>query len=516
MVATAQAFDNRAVLAKIERARSRLMASDAFFGTLALKLRIRVDTRFPLMATDGTHLFYNPQGCAAASEPELIFVWAHEILHCGLCHMYRKPSNIDWHEWNVCTDLAINDLLIIKGTGAKPAGILHDVRYRNLSAEQIAHARRKARQQAQDEQAARDAEQTAQDAQDAGDSDSDTDEDGEQDDTDGSEDGEQGQDADDAAGDEDEQAGDGSEQDGTGEDDADGTDPTASEPSGADAGSDSDGSDGTGDAGDTDEDASGTDAGEPTLGDGTLEPGDDCLPPCEPGAGDSDAGEPDTDANTQTDWEMAVEQAAAVSRKAGEMDGGIERVIAGTRTTRTDWREVLRRFVESTSPSDYTWQRPNRRYLSQGLYLPGVHKANTPPIVVVVDTSGSVGQDELDVFATELTNILTDCKPRSVHVIYCDTRVNGDAEVFTPDDGAVVLTTRGGGGTYFQPAFDWVADACEDGTLDERPAAILYLTDGYAADLYTLTEPDVPTLFAIVPGGTTDMPFGDAIEMEID
>lgn len=531
MLGTLATLSDTDVRAKVERCRGRLLAQSPWFGALGMNLRIRQVTTCSLMATDGTHLFYNALGCAAATEPELMFVWAHEIYHCGLLHMYRKPSWLDWHEWNICTDLAINAQLIEMGVGKQPAGILYDAQYANLSAEQIAHARRKARQQAEQEQ--REREQAEQPEQ----ADDDTDDDSTQDDTDESEQ-EQEQDADDTdadadadddgtqddktgedvggtAGNEDEQAGDGESDDGTGPSDDDGTESETGEPNDQDAGADDDASNGEGDAGEPGEDVGGTGpAYDPTNPDGTLEPGDDCLPP--PTGADGEQDEQQADALDETQWQTAVDQATAITRKAGEMPGLVERAIAATHKPRTDWREVWRTFVEQVNPTDYTWQRPNRRYLSGGLYLPGTHRENLPPILVVVDTSGSCSQHELDIFAGALTSILQECKPREVTVIYCDTRVNGECERFTPDDGEVVLTTRGGGGTYFQPAFDWLVDAQADGTLVEPPCCILYLTDGYAADLSRLIEPEIPTLFAIVPGGTLEMPFGEVIAMEVD
>lgn len=528
------------ILAKVTRARDRALALYPWFGALAMGLRIKQDTRIPTMATDGTSLFFNPMGCAALSEPNLMFIWAHEVMHCGLLHMYRKPSYLDWHEWNVCTDLAINGELIRLAVGDAPASILRDARYDGLSAEQIAHARRKARQQAQQAQADRDAAQAQADAADDDTGEDDTQDDA-GDDSDSEQDGDQGQDAPNAASNANEQAGDGAseaaDQDAP---DADGTDTEAS----GDDSEDADGQPGAGagDAGESEQDA-GTDAaddgtagngtGQASAGaapvdafdpDGSWQPGDDCLPPSAGQSGDQDADgqgqrqAPAYEPRTEADWQLAVDQTTAAMRKAGEMPGSLVTMVNATRRTRTDWREVTRAFIEQVSPSDYTWRRANRRFASQGLYLPGIDRANLPPMMVIVDSSGSCGQAELDVFASALTDILGECKPRAIYVVYCDTQVNGEMTTFTPEaDTEVTLTAMGGGGTYFQPAFDWVSAALEDGTITDPPACILYLTDMYAADIDRLIEPDLPVLWAVVPGGSmAPPPFGELVEMEID
>ena len=57
-----------------------------------------------------------------------------------------------------------------------------------------------------------------------------------------------------------------------------------------------------------------------------------------------------------------------------------------------DWRAVLREFVSAHARNDYSWARPNRRFIAQGLYLPGLHSEELGDVVLAVDTSGSIGE----------------------------------------------------------------------------------------------------------------------------
>jgi len=67
----------------------------------------------------------------------------------------------------------------------------------------------------------------------------------------------------------------------------------------------------------------------------------------------------------------------------------------------------LRRFLEQTARNDYSWQVPNRRYIQQGLYLPTLYSTSEGGhIVVFVDTSGSIGGEEIAQFAGELSGML--------------------------------------------------------------------------------------------------------------
>ena len=78
-------------------------------------------------------------------------------------------------------------------------------------------------------------------------------------------------------------------------------------------------------------------------------------------------------------------------------------------------------------PSDYRWTPPDRRHVYAGLYLPSVQREGIGKIVLVVDTSGSIGDEELAMFAGEITAIVDQTQPESLVVVYCDTAVRSFA-----------------------------------------------------------------------------------------
>lgn len=68
----------------------------------------------------------------------------------------------------------------------------------------------------------------------------------------------------------------------------------------------------------------------------------------------------------------------------------------------------------------------------------------------------------------------------------------------------------GGGGTSFKPAFDYILDNQIDTDF------IIYMTDGFG-DCYDAAPIDVPTLWIITKGGTTDFcNWGEKIPFESD
>jgi predicted metal-dependent peptidase len=125
--------------------------------------------------------------------------------------------------------------------------------------------------------------------------------------------------------------------------------------------------------------------------------------------------------------------------------------------------------------------------------------------VVVVDTSGSIGEKELSEFGGEIQAILTDLKPRKVHVIYCDAAINKVVE-FGPHD-PVVLEAVGGGGTSFKPPFKYVEDH------QINPRCLVYLTDGYG-DFPDEDKVNFPTLWAINNHDVVP-PFGEHVVIQV-
>lgn len=207
---------------------------------------------------------------------------------------------------------------------------------------------------------------------------------------------------------------------------------------------------------------------------------------------------------TETDWQLVVEQAAKVAKAQGSMPAGASLSIQGTREQKVDWVTECRDFIARTIANDYSWTSPSRRFIHMGVFLPGQVKENTGELVIGVDTSGSclaiVSQ-----FTAEMQSILREARPEKIHVVYCDAKVHGSEE-FGPDDfETAVFKPKGGGGTRFQPVFDWVA---EKGI---EPAGLIYLTDLYGP---VPIEPDYPVLWVTPEWSTQTAPFGRGVQFE--
>ena len=93
--------------------------------------------REPTMATDGDHLYYNPEFVEKLTNTELMFVLAHEAGHCALGHHLRRQQR-DALAWNIACDYALNQMLVDYNCNLKPPkGVLLNDKYKGMSAEEI-------------------------------------------------------------------------------------------------------------------------------------------------------------------------------------------------------------------------------------------------------------------------------------------------------------------------------------------------------------------------------------------
>ena len=191
------------------------------------------------------------------------------------------------------------------------------------------------------------------------------------------------------------------------------------------------------------------------------------------------------------DVDEAIRQGAL---SAGKMGHNVDRDLDELLKPQVDWREVLREFINATcSGSDYsTWNRPNRRFLGQGVYLPSGVSEKVEELVLAVDTSGSIGQRELTLFLTEVKAICTTVKPSKVRLLYWGGAVVGDESYATDELDDLVRSTKpvGGGGTDVECVTEYMKE--------ERitPQAVIVLTDGHLFGVWG--DWSCPLLWAIL------------------
>lgn len=207
-----------------------------------------------------------------------------------------------------------------------------------------------------------------------------------------------------------------------------------------------------------------------------------------------------------------IAAAAQVAKSQGKLPAGLERLVEEIVNPITPWHILLERFMTNFIKSGVSWRRPNRRGLATGNYLPSFDLVpKMGPVVIVVDTSGSIGPKELSHFIGHVNAIIERCRPEMVYVMPCDAQVHGVVEL-TLDDLPITEEMAkkmgaGGGGTSFKPPFRMVDK------LGLQPDALVYLTDMYGD--FPSEAPSYPVMWL----STSDVkaaPFGDVILYRMD
>jgi predicted metal-dependent peptidase len=236
--------------------------------------------------------------------------------------------------------------------------------------------------------------------------------------------------------------------------------------------------------------------GDPEDGDGTPQNGSGSLPDGqEPFDAHDWEGAQEMTADEQRDLareiDEAVRQGALV---AGKMGSGGDRDLEALLEPQVDWREVLREFVQTTcTGSDYsTYRRPNRRYLSSGIYMPSGVSEQVGELVVAIDTSGSIGQEEVTAFLSEVKGICDTVHPDKVRLLYWDTKICRDETYDTHELDTLVQSTKpkGGGGTDVECVTEYIREE------NINAQACIVITDG---DLYSgWGQWTMPVLWCVV------------------
>mgnify|MGYP003149150472 FL=1 len=107
---------------KVAQAKTQLMLRHPFFGSCAAGLNFVETDKVPTMATDGRSILWNRAFVDSLDKDHVMGVIAHEVLHVVFKHMLRMEKRIH-KKWNVCTDIAINDILIDSGFSIPEQGL---------------------------------------------------------------------------------------------------------------------------------------------------------------------------------------------------------------------------------------------------------------------------------------------------------------------------------------------------------------------------------------------------------
>jgi predicted metal-dependent peptidase len=167
-----------------------------------------------------------------------------------------------------------------------------------------------------------------------------------------------------------------------------------------------------------------------------------------------------------------------------------------------NWQKLLAKFVQTSCNNDFRWNPPNVKYLANDMIFP-TNRVKTISLVLAIDTSGSISQEILQKFITEIKGIVAHFNEYEMTVISCDAIVHDVLKYnsYKPVKDEEILNLKGGGGTDFRPVFDYIIKN------RIRPDCLVYMTDGEG------TFPDRPPIYPMLWFMITDVqpPWGNCV-----
>jgi len=443
---------------KLAAARTRLILDKPFLGALVLRLPMKqADPDWcETVATDARHFYYNESYIDSLSLEQTQFVLAHEAMHCALSHFARRQHRVK-KRWDVACDFAINPILINDGLTPAP-NVLYIKEYEDMTAEEIYPLI--------DENT----------------------EDGPMDDHlyDEGDEGNRGE--------------------GTQPPPQQKSDNSGKSPEGGQ--NQKEDTDATGNQ-DSKTGMNQNGSGEQPAGEGQQPlPGksderqEKNRPDTSPGAGKPP---PLTQSETEqlgVQWQQRLAGAAQQAQQAGKLSSNMARLVDHLLQPQLPWRMLLARYLNYSARDDYSFTRPSNRRQGEAI-LPSLHSAQVE-VTVILDTSGSIGQKEMQEFLSEVDALKGQMRAR-VTLQACDDKLAGDGPwTYEPwDELKLPERLHGGGGTRFTPAFDWAEKQ------DRLPDLLLYFTD--AEGEFPSKAPDFPVIWLVK--GKAKVPFGTRIQL---
>lgn len=389
----------------LSKAKVKLMIKRdcAFFATLILQTPVYWVTadEIETAATDGINLFFNPEFFLSLAPEERIFLVLHEVMHNVYNHGTRAGFR-DHTTWNEACDYVINDELI-KRKFQMPSDGLHDISYRDMSADEVYSILADKKDKGQ---------------------------------------------------------------------------PNAPTP----------------------------------WPDIQSPPGDSGTDPNGNGNGGSNTGGIPSPSAAQVDdhnknlLTQAVQASEMSGDSAGSVPGSLQRTLEEMLHPKLPWTRILSKFLFTLAKNDYSWRKPNRRFISQGIIMPSLHSEGVGRIDFAIDTSGSVSKKDFDRFISEIGYVFKTFKPQEIGIMQFDSILQSNDKVCSLSD-FMKLEFKGGGGTYIEPVLE--------AYKDNQAKALIILTDGYFRHNVS-SDPGKPVVWCIYDNPNFVPEFGTAIHFDKD
>ena len=201
---------------------------------------------------------------------------------------------------------------------------------------------------------------------------------------------------------------------------------------------------------------------------------------------------------------QAIQASQMAGDKAGTVPGSLQRELDDLLYPKLPWDVILQKFLFSLSKDDYSWRKPNRRFISQGIILPSLYSEGIGKIDFAIDTSGSVSREDFNRFISEIGYVFQRFNPKEIGIMQFDSILQSNDKVVSMQD-FMKLGFKGGGGTQIEP----VLEAYKESSAK----ALIILTDGYLYHGEEL-DPKKPVVWCVYNNPRFVTNFGTVIHFD--
>lgn len=186
----------------------------------------------------------------------------------------------------------------------------------------------------------------------------------------------------------------------------------------------------------------------------------------------------------EKDWSKITATAYNFAKQRGTEPAGMGREFQVYNKSYINWRSYLRREIGKRVPKDYCWSKPSKKYISQDIYLPHI-KGDSVKVLFSIDTSGSISNEELSKFVSEILAVARSFSDIEFRVLTHDAEVHDDYYIANGNINKIKsMNLHGGGGSDLICVHEYLKKKGYNKIHD----LMFSFTDAY------LSYPDKPTI----------------------
>lgn len=186
-----------------------------------------------------------------------------------------------------------------------------------------------------------------------------------------------------------------------------------------------------------------------------------------------------------------------------QIPGEIQIALDKLLNPKLPWNVILANYMNAMAKEDFTFRRPNRRFLPDH-YLPSLYSESLGHVAVAVDTSGSVSDAEFKCFASEINHIQERLNPQRMSIVDFDTSIRNIHEISQGDD-IKNLRFSGRGGTDLYPVFKHFDS--------QKPQVLIVFSDLECRQIED--DPGYPVIWICISNPHATVKFGKLIHFEV-